>query len=222
MKRLLLALLASAFLFAANAQTLLPVRDSIGKLSISVDPRMELLGAVQVVAGYPLSTHDTPYSDRVQARFGAFSDSKAVKRMRKPYRFRIGCDGIASQMLVYSFPPELEQQSPYPGYMIKDANIEKRLRRYRIALKSFAEESRFGDFWAENEDFYCRLLNWGKMKVGDLDIVKLLESYYNMKRKSYDIILCPLNAYGHYGPRLSDSTGGVHVYALVAVPQNGD
>lgn len=222
MKRLLLALLASAFLFAANAQTLLPVRDSIGKLSISVDPRMELLGAVQVVAGYPLSTRDTPYSDRVQARFGAFSDSKAVKRMRKPYRFRIGCDGIASQMLVYSFPPELEQQSPYPGYMIKDANIEKRLRRYRVALKSFAEESRFGDFWAENEDFYCRLLNWGKMKVGDLDIVELLESYYNMKRKSYDIILCPLNAYGHYGPRLSDSTGGVHVYALVAVPQNGD
>ena len=220
MKRLLLALLASAFLFAANAQTLLPVRDSIGKLSISVDPRMELLGAVQVVAGYPLSTHDTPYSDRVQARFGAFANSNAAKITKKMLRNGFAYDAPAGLMLYYSFPLELKLRQPYSEYLEKRSGGERKLRRYRVAMKNFAEKSDFAGFWNENDTFYRQLLEQCKNTVGDVNIIDLLESYFNKKQKSYHIILCPLFGNNNYGPRLFDQDDRLDIYALLSVPQN--
>lgn len=46
----------SVLSMTAAAQNLLPVQDSIGKLTVSVDARMELLGAAQLISGYPLCT----------------------------------------------------------------------------------------------------------------------------------------------------------------------
>lgn len=224
MKRFFLTLLASSLLLTAGAQTLLPVRDSIGKLSISVDPRMELLGAVQVIAGYPLSTRDTPYSDRVQVYFGAFANSEAAKWTNKLlHRNGFSYDAPATLMLCYSFPPELKQRLSFSEYLAGRAGGEKNLRRYGDALNRFAEESRFGDFWVENKTFYRQILDrFIHTVVCDVDVVGLLEAYYNMTQKSYDIMLCPLFGDSNYGLRMPDPDGGLSTYALIAVYQAED
>lgn len=226
MKRLLLALLASAFLFAVNAQTLLPVRDSIGKLTISVDPRMELLGAVQIMARYQMrylcNTRGTPYSNRVQDYFSAFSGFDAVKWTWNLSDLGFAFDAPPGFMLYCSGLPELKLLQPYSEYLKGRAHGEKNLRRYRAALKSFAAKSHFADFWTENVDFYRQVLNWGKLEIGDVDIVHLLESYYNMDYGSYQLILCPLFGSCNYATSIPDSDGRQQTYALVCVPQNPD
>ena len=220
MKRFLLALLASAFLLTAGAQTLLPIRDSIGKLSISVDPRMELLGAVQVVAGYPLSTRDTPYSDRVQAFFGAFADSDAADFTKKLFKIGFSYDAPPGLMLGYSYPPELRRLQPYSSYLKGRGDGAKNLRNYRTALERFAGESDFSDFWKENEAFYRQFLaQFSHEVICDIDVVGLLESYFNMKQTSFDVILCPLFGDSNYGLRIPDPDGGLRTYALMAVSQ---
>lgn len=222
MKRFFLAIGASAFLLVSQAQMLLPVRDSIGRLSVSVDPRMELLGAVQTVAGYPLSTQDTPYSDSVKSFFGAFAGSDAVKCTKKLLRDGFAYDAPAGLMLYYSFPPELKLRQPYSEYLGGRAGGEKKLRRYRTALQRFAEESDFARFWVENEAFYRELLDeFIHTVLRDVDVVGLLESYFNIEQRSFDVILCPLFGNCNYGPRMPDSGGGVKTYALVAVNRTG-
>ncbi len=221
MKRVLFILLASAFLLMADAQNLLPVRDSIGKLTISVDPRMELLGAVQTVAGYPLSTCDTPYSDQVQAFFGAFADSDVAKFTKKLFESGFSYDAPPGLMLYYSCPLELKQLQPYSNYLKGRGNGVKNLRKYRIALKRFALKSRFFDFWKKNEDSYRQFLTQFKHEViRDIDVVGLLEAYFNMKQTSCEVILCPLFGDFNYGPRIPDPNGGFRTYALMAVSQS--
>ncbi|WP_418424842.1 DUF4932 domain-containing protein [Alistipes sp.] len=223
MKRFFLTLLASSLLLTAGAQTLLPVRDSIGKLSISVDPRMELLGMVQLLAGFEYMTSGTPYSDSVKANFAALVNSDAVKYAQKLYETQIneiGYDGFTWRMLIYSYPPELKQVLPCPEFLKEPATIEKKLRRYRRALKRFAKEPCFADFWADNEPYYRQLVDWCKSNVDNVDIVGQLESYCNMKQKSYDIIMNPLFGNLNWGHRLSDPAGGMSVYALLSTPQN--
>ena len=217
MKRILFTLLASAFLLTAGSRNLLPVRDSIGKLTISVDPRMELLGAVQVVAGYPLSTRDTPYSDRVQAFFGAFADSDAAELTKKLLEDGFSYDAPPGLMLHYSCPPGLKRLQPYSDYLKGRGNGARNLRNYRIALERFAVESRFSDFWKQNEAFYRQLLARFKHKViRDMDVAGLLESYFNMEQTSFEVILCPLFGNCNYGPRMPDPNGGSKTYALMA------
>lgn len=174
MKRFFLAIGASAFLLVSQAQTLLPVRDIIGRLFVSVDPRMELLGAVQAVAGYPLCTRDTPYSDSVTSYFAAFAGSDAVKCTKKLLRDGFAYDAPAGQMLYYSFPAELKLRQPYSEYLGGRAGGEKNLRHYRTALQRFAEESDFARFWTQNEAFYRELLDeFIHTVIRDVDVVGL-------------------------------------------------
>lgn len=181
---------------------------------------MELLGAVQVVAEYPLSTRDTPYSDRVQARFSAFAGSDAAKRTKKLYGSGFSYDAPPGFMLYHSCPPELKCVQPYSEYLKGRGGGEKSLRSYRTALGRFAEESRFADFWAENQPFYRRFLDqFIHNVIHGVDVVGLLESYFNMTQTSFDVILCPLFGDSNYGLRLSDPDGGLRTYALMAVSQ---
>lgn len=224
MKRFLLALLASGFLLAADAQTLFPIRDSIGKLTISVDPRMELLGTVQLLAGYEYMSSGTPYSDSVKTYFSTLINSDAVKYAQKLYTQidKIGYDGLTWRMLIYSYPPELKSVLPCPEILKEPASIERELRRYRKALKRFAKEPCFIDFWIKNESYYRQLVDWCKGNVGNVDIAGQLESYCNMKQKSYDIIMNPLFGNLNWGHRLPDPAGGMHIYTLLSIPQNAD
>ncbi len=224
MKRFLLALLASGSLLAADAQTLLPVRDSIGKLTISVDPRMELLGTVQLLAGYEYMSSRTPYSDSVKTYFSTLINSDAVKYAQKLYTQidKIGYDGLTWRMLIYSYPPELKSVLPCPEILKESASIERELRRYRKTLKRFAKEPCFIDFWIKNESYYRQLVDWCKSNLGNVDIAGQLESYCNMKQMSYDIIMNPLFGNLNWGHRLPDPAGGMHIYALLSIPQNAD
>lgn len=226
MKRFLLTLLASAFLLTAGAQTLLPIRDSIGKLSISVDPRMELLGTVQILARYQMqylcNTRGTPYSNQVQSYFGAFANSDAVKCTRSLSDLGFAFDAPPGFVFYCSDLPELKQLQPYSEYLKGRAHGEKNLRRYRAALKRFVVKSHFADFWAENVDFYRQVLDWGKREIGNVDIIHVLESYYNMDYGSYHLILCPLFGRCNYATSIPDSDNRQQTYAFVCVPQTPD
>lgn len=79
MKKLVAGILAVMLCLTLSAKKIEPIKTNIGKLNISIDPRLELLGAVQITADYPMATKDTPYSEAVKEYFKNMKGSKAVQ-----------------------------------------------------------------------------------------------------------------------------------------------
>jgi hypothetical protein len=90
------------------------------------------------------------------------------------------------------------------------------LEQYRKALKQFAEVSRFEDFWNSKIAFYNQILDLTIAELGNTDLVKVLEDYYNETQASYNIILSPVFS-GGYGPRIPDENGKLDIYACIAM-----
>ena len=79
------------------------------RLDVRVDPRIELLGVVQLLAGgIPTATAlHFPYRERVEAHFGRFGDHPAVAMLRRLAKHGFVFDAPVIALLNCSDPPEL-------------------------------------------------------------------------------------------------------------------
>jgi len=62
-----------------------PIERKVGKLNISIDPRMELLSTVQLLSDYFVVNRNLNYSKEVLDYFKDFSELEAVKITNKLY-----------------------------------------------------------------------------------------------------------------------------------------
>lgn len=114
MKKIILLLVLLLFCFSLPAKKLEPVRTSVGKLNVSVDPRTELLGVIQIMADYPLVTKNSPYSNEVKAYFEPMKDSKAVEVTRMLLQeYGFSYDAPVDFILRLSQPLQLKRIVPY-------------------------------------------------------------------------------------------------------------
>jgi hypothetical protein len=117
MKHILPIITALLFNFVyAVGQQLAPITKTVGKLSITVDPRMELLSAVQVISDYPTINRKAPYStDLMQffGRYNAHEASQLTSRLATDYDF--ASDAPADFILRLSQVPELKIVHPFLG-----------------------------------------------------------------------------------------------------------
>ena len=195
--------------------TIKPIERTIGNLHISIDPRMELLTTVQLLSNYPVINRNLPYNKDVMEYFSSFSSQEAVKmtdNVSENYGFSY--DAPITMMLYLSQVPELKQQMIFSERLLERGGGAENLEQYRNALKQFAEVSNFEGFWNSRIPLYNKILDLTISEMGKIDLVKVLENYYNETQASYNIILSP-SFMGGYGPRIPNNNGKYDIYACI-------
>lgn len=216
MKKLTLIILLLMFIasFNMHAQTIEPVKKEIGRLIISIDPRIEALSAIQAISSYPLIKRKGDYYDKVYNHFNSYSDLTAVSLTSKLYKEHgFGFDRPVTFMLYLSQPKELEKIADYKGNFIGKKGEEEILNHYRESIKEFIDKSNFEKFWNNNIELYNKIIECTIEDSYKVDWIKALEDYYNQSQNSYNIILNPLNI-GGYGPSMEADNGELNLYNI--------
>jgi len=199
-----------------SGQTLQPVERTIGKLHISIDPRMEILTTIQLLSIDTRVNRSAPYSMDVLNYFESFSSHEAVlmtNNLLQKHGF--ATDAPVTLMLHLSQLPELEQQIAYTDYLMERSGEGDNLEQYRKTIKQFAEISNFEDFWNSKVSFYNQILDLTIAELAERDVVKALEDYYLETKESYNIIIMPSFS-GGVGPQITDADGKEIIYSCFA------
>ena len=209
--------------FLVIAQTIQPIERSIGKIKISIDPRMELLAAVQSLSNtLDLVNKNLPYTQDIISHFESFSSQEAVKLTENlSQRYGFGADAPVVFMLHLSQPIELEEKSMFSDYILNRSGRGDNLEQYRKSIKQFAEASNFEEFWNSKIPFYNQILDMTIANMGEIELVDALEDYFNESQDSYNFILTPAFS-GGKGPKVPDADGKEHLYACISTTSMKD
>lgn len=212
--RSLVTVIFLAFFVNSWAQTIQPIEQNVGKLHISIDPRMELLSSIQILSNYKLIDRNSYYSKEIQNYFGSYSDLKAVAITDDALNNNgFSYDAPVTFMLHLSQVPDLKTQIPFSDYLIKRAGNKWNLETYRKSMAQFAKESDFEKFWASKAEFYKQVLNTTVADINGEDLIKVVEDYFNEKQNSYHIIIAPLFNGHNYGPKVESSKDQYDIYS---------
>lgn len=187
---ILLLCLAQCIILGAPIQ---PIERSIGKLRISIDPRIELLAVIHSLSNnQDLANRNLPYSKEIISFFESFSSQEAVKlteSLNQKYGFSY--DAPVAFMLHLSQPVELEEKNKFSEYILKRSGEGDNLEQYRKSIKRFVEISNFEAFWNSKIPFYNQILDMTIANMGEVDLVKAMEDYFNETQENYNVIITP-------------------------------
>jgi len=196
------------------------IQSSTSKLNVTIDPRMELLAAVQWLSDYGekfslLTSLDFDYKKDMLQTFKPYAEHDAVKLFQEMSHSGFTFDAPPTVMLHLSPPPDLAIKIPLTDYLFVRAGGREKLLRFIEQLKDFAEKSNFMSFFRANQEFYKETIDSTKKNFEDVDFVGVLEEYYGQKQHSYNIILAPTFK-GNYGPRLARKDGTLDISNIVS------
>ena len=217
-KILILFLLLFQVLFAACS-----TQSTTSSLNVKIDPRIELLAAVQSLSDYGekfslLTKLDYDYKNDLLKTFQPFAEHEAVKLFQEMSHSGFTFDAPPSVMLHLSSPPDLAVEQPLTDYLIRRGGGEEKLMRFIAHLRDFAKQSRFMDFFRKQKGFYQKTIQSVNENFEDIDFIGVLEGYYGQKQHSYNIILAPMFN-GNYGPRISREDGTFDIFNIVSPRQ---
>ena len=117
-------------------------QSSASKLNVTIDPRIELLAAVQSLSDYGekyslLTSLDFDYKRDMHQTFKPHSGHEAVKLFQEMSHEGFSFDAPPTVMLHLNHPPELTIELPYTDYLITRAGGKERLMRFIEELKDF-------------------------------------------------------------------------------------
>jgi hypothetical protein len=190
-------------------------------LRILVDPRIELLTVVQLLAdcrgpsGESVLTRlEMPYLRTVESRFGPWSGHPAVARHRQMHQQGFWLGHPPHAMLHLSEPPDLVVQPPIDAFVVGRAGGQKALEDWIELLRRFAHDSSFVEFYRAEQPFYQAMVDRYQEVISGVNYVGELEAYYGRSQASYTIILAPLCHPGGFGPRIERGPGLCDVYNI--------
>lgn len=214
------SLFLSQHIESANTSTLKPIRKQVGKLNVSIDPRLELLCAIQGMSDYKQIQRNNPYFAAVKSYFASSANLHAVQITNKLAADGFTFDAPVTFMLYQTQPDECKPRLPYSDYLINRAQGEQHLIEYQRAIHEFAVETRFDRFWQQHESFYNRIIDLSASELYGIDWVFALEKYFNDSHNSYNIIISPLLS-GGYGPSIPSGNGKKDLYACLSLDWKG-
>lgn len=135
------------------------IHRQVGKLTISVDPRMELLCAIQGISDYQHIQRNNSYFNTVKSYFSSSADLQAIPITNKLAGLGFSYDAPVAFMLYLTYPNECKPRLPYSDYLIKRAQGEQHLSEYQEAIHEFAVETKFDRFWEQRQSFYNRMID---------------------------------------------------------------
>lgn len=195
-----------------------PVRKTINGLNIMVDPRMELLEAVQFMSGYNdrtylLTNEQFSYKNDMSEYFRNFRSHAAVKyfdTLSSKYNFTYDAPPAATLYVTAQY--DETGNFGFSEYLINRTGIDK-LDKFARYLLQFSADTDFSRFYNEHMDFYEEVVERTAAVMED-DLIGDIENYYGIKQNSYNIILVPMFHPGGFASRLENKDGSFDIYSI--------
>ncbi|MCS7365197.1 MAG: DUF4932 domain-containing protein [archaeon GB-1867-035] len=189
------------------------------QISVSLDPRIELLSALLLLSYWKehgICREDYCYKKDAISYFKPYGDHQAVKVLEKALKYGLAGDAIVGLMMHLTKPPHLTLKVPLSKYYLERARLlggMNFIRELVSALKDFYEATDFESFWNSNLSFYRRVEEKAKFSLRSEEVVRKLEDYFGISYDFYHIVLAPLFG-GNYGCFLK-LEGKTHFYAFL-------
>lgn len=182
-------------------------------LQLSENISAEILPRVELISGVLSQTSwmeirgpregGNPYFQELQAFFEPYRNHKAVRLAEDLTKRGFTYDAPPRLMLRFSPLPELEPTYGYSEYLVKRAGKEKRLKKFRHALRDLAQQSAFLDFFRQRRDLLERCL---RQTVKDFDAIRISEwmgEFYGWTGDEFHLVFAPaMFPGGGYGTSL--------------------
>ncbi len=182
-----------------------------GEVTIRVDPRIELLTAVQLLGGSQrVNGLSQPYRSNLLAYLEPFRDHRAVQLLSQMEARGFSFDAPPALMLHLTEPPELGVREPYSSYLLQRAGGRERLDELVAALRDFARAARFSEFLEANRGMLGAMERSVTSQLDGIDYIGKLEDYYGQRRGAYAVVVAPLLHAGGYS-----ATVGREVFAII-------
>lgn len=175
------------------------------KMSIIIDPRMELLTALQLVAGdsnINRNSNSSYYQDML-SWFSSFIDHPAVahyKAINDSFCF----DAPVNSMLFMELGDELSLVWEPSEYLCLRAGSKQNWMNFFSGLQEFASVSRFKQFFEDHSGYYQQAIKKVIAINGACDPAVELESYLGLEADSYTLRFSPLQTCGYAGCNIPD------------------
>ncbi|MCM1991258.1 DUF4932 domain-containing protein [Oceanirhabdus seepicola] len=181
-----------------------PIVQEVKGINISIDPRIELLSAVQLISDYDvryglITKEEFKYKKDMEDYFSKYSDHEVVKLFNGMTNFGFTFGEPPEAMLHLSNPMVIGKESDFEDSIIGSAGGDENLEKFISELNKFAVDTKFNEFYEKNKGFYNEVVEKTAMLVNQGDYIKDIENYYGMKQKSYNIILAPIFHHGGFG-----------------------
>ncbi|UPT75771.1 MAG: tetratricopeptide repeat protein [Elusimicrobiota bacterium] len=180
---------------AAALALLLAAPSLAAPLDVSVDPRLELLGVVRLLAGAARDGDDVaPYRAAIEKRFSRLRSHPAVELYKGFAADPEREEAAAVLLLYYGPPPELPLLSPDADiHYINGPGRAEETQRFLWELRDFARVSDFASFFAANASRYREAEEAARRRLG-ADPVAELEAYLGLGLSARSRVLLPLLA----------------------------
>lgn len=185
------------------------------RLEITVDPRIELVSAVSLLAGdRPGWTprEDSPYRARLKAFVEPHRSHPAVALMREMKEFAYS--NPAEAIIHFGTPPDLEPIAPVPAHVLESIGGQAALDGWLDALRRFARASDFMTFFASQQGEFERMVARTRETIGDLDVPGAFEAFYGVELGRCTLVLAPNLLPGAFGPSVAMPDGTRHYYSI--------
>lgn len=198
----------------APSSTTVPTEPSGGSVRVVVDPRIELMGIVQLLNGYFLTTeYDFVYKLDALSHFSSFRDHPAVTMFSEMSQSGFNFDAVPKAMLALTAPPELNRRVDLPDRMIERAGGEERFGEFVEALRNFAIDSRFQPFLEAHQGTFENVIEATTPAVEGA--VEALRRYTGMDLDGTSVVLGMLLHHGGFAASMETSQGEVEAWALI-------
>ena len=205
--------------FAATGRTVID-RANAGKITIEVDPRIELIGIVFRLAGNPEFNDGTlrPYAKAIERHFGDFDNHPVVKMAVQLRNTRLmSCDGPMSLVLHIDrdFRPR-KTFGQWPWGL--DYRWEKQeTAEFLEKLQQFAAEAKFDEFFKAQSGMYEEGIRSCEDLMAQVNLEKWLGDFFGVKEYGdLKLVLGFINGFCNYGLRFTTNRTN-EKYAIVGM-----
>jgi hypothetical protein len=193
---------------------------NVGKITIEVDPRVELIGIVFRLAGNPEFNDGTlrPYAKAIERHFGDFDGHPVVKMAVQLRNTRLmSCDGPMSLAVHidgnYRLRKTTEEWPSTLDYRWEKEETEEFLEK----LRQFAAESKFDEFFKAQSEIYEKGIRSCEGSIAPLNLGKWLGDFFGVKETGdLRLVLGFINGFANYGVQFTDGSSS-EKYAIIGM-----
>lgn len=195
-----------------------------GMLTISVDPRLELLAVIQYLSGSKMVSKAGPYAEAIELWFGEHKDHPIMQRLRDIEECGYVYDLPVSSFLRFedlSFSRTYRKWEPCSEAMnlsrLECVTQAGTMDDFYSMLGQFALEIDFAGFFASQRPYLQKRVDDAINAFSQHpDLIAHMVEWYGYSHASYNLAISPL-VKGGYGPALMDDEGGIHAYCITNI-----
>lgn len=195
-----------------------------GMLTISVDPRLELLAVIQYLSGSKMVSKAGPYAEAIELWFGEHKDHPIMQRLRDIEECGYVYDLPVSSFLRFedlSFSRTYRKWEPCSEAMnlsrLECVTQAGTMDDFYSMLGQFALETDFAGFFASQRPYLQKRVDDAIHAFSQHpDLIAHMVEWYGYSHASYNLAISPL-VKGGYGPALMDDEGGIHAYCITNI-----